>query len=110
MTTINITGATTLGRLLQMFRQVAGIDQTEMGRALGVARPTISAWERDIREPSFSQVVAWAQITGQPIEALVQAVNAETASPEGEAVSSGAPRGTRTPNLLIRSQMLYPLS
>jgi hypothetical protein len=22
----------------------------------------------------------------------------------------GAPRGTRTPNLLIRSQMLYPLS
>ena len=26
------------------------------------------------------------------------------------AISVGAPRGIRTPNLLIRSQMLYPLS
>jgi hypothetical protein len=26
------------------------------------------------------------------------------------AAESGAPEGTRTPNLLIRSQMLYPLS
>jgi hypothetical protein len=27
-----------------------------------------------------------------------------------EATSVGAPEGIRTPNLLIRSQMLYPLS
>ncbi|SDJ22433.1 Phage integrase family protein [Actinokineospora alba] len=35
----------------------------------------------------------------------------KTAARRGlSAVSSGAPEGIRTPNLLIRSQMLYPLS
>ena len=33
-----------------------------------------------------------------------------TRGPEGNPWSSGALEGTRTPNLLIRSQMLYPLS
>jgi hypothetical protein len=30
--------------------------------------------------------------------------------PAGRAQGQGAPEGIRTPNLLIRSQMLYPLS
>ena len=106
MTTITLTGQVTLGMLLQMFRQSAGIDQRDMGKRIGASRTTISAWERDEREPSFSQVVKWAQITGQPLEALIDAVNAETASTEVETVSdSSAPRGTRTPNLLIGSSL-----
>ena len=33
-----------------------------------------------------------------------------SAFPQFTALTTGAPEGTRTPNLLIRSQMLYPLS
>lgn len=75
MTTLTLNGVITPGKLLQMFRQMANIDQTEMGRMIGASRATVSAWERDEREPSFSQVVAWAKITGQPLDALVEAVS-----------------------------------
>ncbi|WP_336630781.1 MULTISPECIES: helix-turn-helix transcriptional regulator [unclassified Microbacterium] len=73
MTTITLNGTLTLGRLLSLYRQTAGIDQTQMGALVGASRATISAWETDGREPSFSQVVAWARITGQPLDALVEA-------------------------------------
>lgn len=73
MTTITLNGTLPLGKLLQMYRQMAGLDQTEMGERVTASRATISAWERDEREPSFSQVVAWARITGQPLDALVEA-------------------------------------
>jgi len=67
-----------LGQTLQTFRQLADIDQTEMGRLIGVARPTISSWQRGLREPSFSQVVAWARITGQSLDVLASAVASQT--------------------------------
>lgn len=70
-----------------------------MGRLIGVARPTISAWERGLREPSFSQVVAWARLTGQSLDILVDAVNAETASTEVEAVSSLSQHSVRPKGL-----------
>jgi hypothetical protein len=49
-----------------------------------------------------------AKLTALPshCKAEVRAVLAKC----GIQVSFGAPGGTRTPNLLIRSQMLYPLS
>lgn len=75
MATITFNGTLPLGKLLQMFRQMAGYDQTQMGALVGASRPTISAWERGEREPSFSQVVAWARITGQPLDALVEAAD-----------------------------------
>ena len=86
MTTITLNGTMTLGELLALYRQLGGLDQTQMGEALGASRPTISAWERDLREPSFSQVVTWARLTGQPLAPLVEAVNAKTAPTEVEAV------------------------
>ena len=99
MTTITVNGTLTLGQLLQMFRQMKGLDQTEMGELIGASRPTISAWERDAREPSFSQVVAWARITGQPLDALIDAVNAKTAPAEAEAVSSLSQHSVRPKGL-----------
>jgi transcriptional regulator with XRE-family HTH domain len=75
MTTITLNGSMTLGRLLGFYRQAAGIDQTEMGKRIGASRATISAWEGDHREPTFSQVVAWARITGQPLDSLVEAAS-----------------------------------
>lgn len=86
MTTITINGTLSLGELLALYRQMAGLDQVEMGARIGASRPTISAWERGTREPNFSQVVRWARIAGQPLEPLVDAVsrvNDETPSEEG---------------------------
>ena len=88
MTTITINGAMTLGELLAFYRKRSGIEQVEMAAQFGVNRATVSGWENGRTEPKFSQVVAWARITGQPIDALVEAVNAETASTEVNAVSS----------------------
>lgn len=89
MTTITLNSTMSLGRVLQLFRQMADIDQTDMGHRIGVSRPTISAWERDTREPSFSQVVAWASITGQPLDALVQAAAETTDQKVGSSSLSG---------------------
>ena len=43
---------------------------------------------------------------------LLGSRRSKSRSPRGRkpALSCGAPEGIRTPNLLIRSQMLYPLS
>lgn len=80
MTTITINGTLSLGELLAFYRQMVGLDQVQMGERIGASRPTISAWERGLREPSFSQVVLWAQISGQPLEPLVEAVTRGVAS------------------------------
>ena len=93
MTTITLNGELALGQLLQMFRQMSGIDQTEMGQLIGASRPTISAWERGMREPSFSQVVAWARITGQPLDALIDAATPNAPSEDGAFGGSVHPLG-----------------
>lgn len=87
MTTLTLNGSLTLGGILALYRKFSGMEQADMMRHLGVSRATLSAWENDAREPNFSQVVAWARITGQPIEPLIEAVNEKTAPAEAEAVS-----------------------
>jgi hypothetical protein len=47
---------------------------------------------------------------GHPDGAAVSKRVSKRPLPPGEALDLGALGGTRTPNLLIRSQMLYPLS
>lgn len=74
MTTITLNGTMTLGRLLALYRQTTGLDQTEMGERVGASRATVSAWESDRRDPSFAQVVTWAKIAGQPLEPLAEAI------------------------------------
>ncbi|WP_374208752.1 helix-turn-helix transcriptional regulator [Microbacterium sp. USTB-Y] len=91
MTTITLNGTLGLGGTLALYRQMAGLDQVQMGKRVGASRPTISAWERGTREPNFSQVVAWARITGQPLQPLVDAVGVNDESP-AEAGLSGVVR------------------
>ncbi|MFD8769545.1 helix-turn-helix transcriptional regulator [Microbacterium oxydans] len=97
MTTITINGTLSLGELLALYRQMSGLDQHQMGERVGASRPTISAWERGLREPSFSQVVAWAQITAQPIDALIDAAargNAESPAASATGLSGDVrPKG-----------------
>ena len=48
MTAVIGTEHLTLGKRLAFARQLAGIEQKAFAPMLGVARPTLSAWERDV--------------------------------------------------------------
>jgi transcriptional regulator with XRE-family HTH domain len=74
MAIMNISDTMTLGERLAWARKLAGLDQTEMGKRIGASRPSISLYERGDREPSFSQVVIWANESGQPLEWLAAGV------------------------------------
>ena len=86
-TTLTLSHPLPLGELLALTRGMIGLDQTAMGKRVGASRPTISAWERGTREPSFSQVETWAKLTGQPLSVFAEALNAETAPADAGAVS-----------------------
>lgn len=67
---------------LALSRDVAGIDQTDMAKALGCARPTVSNYERGFTTPRRAVLVAWALATGVDVDWLV---NGET-PPTGDGV------------------------
>ena len=54
--------------------------------------------------------LSYGRILGEPSGPAIELEKQMTSGPEGTRWSSRALEGTRTPNLLIRSQMLYPLS
>jgi transcriptional regulator with XRE-family HTH domain len=56
----------TVGDEIRSARVRAHMDQAELARAVGVARPTISKWERGVSEPTLSQARAIARATGDP--------------------------------------------
>ncbi len=63
----------TLGRQVAAARQRAGLNQTELGLRWKEHRNTISRWENDGGEPSFSQMVDLAEISGWPLELFARA-------------------------------------
>jgi len=69
---------------LRKSRQLAGLDQDDLARALGCARTTISNWENGHTELSASHFVRWARMTGVSLEWLAAGV-------EGDTGSAGAP-------------------
>ncbi|MFJ2532778.1 helix-turn-helix domain-containing protein [Microbacterium maritypicum] len=88
----------TVGERMARARRFAGLEQAEMAEHLNRNRNTISAWERGVNEPPFSAVVAWARLTGQPVEWFA-GVNAETPSTEAEGVSSLSQHSVRPKGL-----------
>lgn len=64
----------TLSERLRRARLLAGLEQKDVAAALGVNRATVSLWETGKTEPSASNFVRWAQLTGQPIEWLAEGV------------------------------------
>lgn len=54
----------TLGDKIAKARRYAGLEQDELGAAVGVSRALVSKWERDKSEPTISQVRLVAQATG----------------------------------------------
>lgn len=73
MTMLNDTGIG-LAKRLRIARQLCDLDQAQMAAMLGVARTTVSTWERGETEPSATNFVHWAQITGQPLEWLAEGI------------------------------------
>lgn len=79
----------TLGGRLAAARRLAGLDQLEIGNYVGASRPTVSKWERGITEPTVSQLMLWAQMTNQSVEAILDGlvVNSETPAASATGVS-----------------------
>lgn len=75
MTLIQIDAAT-VPEILRATRGAAGFTARGIAPLIGVSHGTISAWERGLSEPSISQFIRWAEVTGQPPERLVAGVAA----------------------------------
>lgn len=58
----------TLGRKIAAARMEAGLDQAELGEALGVSGTAIGRYERDARRPSYEKLRAIADATKKPVE------------------------------------------
>ena len=74
MTIFNDAGLVLTERL-RVARLSAGLDQAQIARRIGVARQTVSNWERGLAEPSATYFVLWARATGQSLEWLAEGVH-----------------------------------
>lgn len=79
MTLLTVT-ALDLPKRLKAARLMADLEQADIAAAIGVARQTVSNWERGVSEPSATFFVRWAAATGQPLEWLAEGVSVR---PEG---------------------------
>ena len=111
--------ALTLGWRLQMSLRQAGLNVQDMAEELGVSRTSLSRWMNDRGTPPRAVYLKqWALVTGVPFEWIAHGTAPETTpvrrAGAGGQVSTivmlGAPSGTRTPNPLIKSQLLCQLS
>jgi transcriptional regulator with XRE-family HTH domain len=54
-------------------RRWLDLTQAEVGRRVGVSRYVITSWEKGRREPSASELVAWAKaLELEPVELLTE--------------------------------------
>lgn len=64
--------AATMGEEFRRLRASAGLTQSELGNAVGVAQPRISSIERDEAMPEFRHFPAYAQAFGITIATLTE--------------------------------------
>lgn len=64
----------TLAGRLRRARLIAGLEQAELAQLLGVARTSVSNYERGRHEPGASTFVHWAQATGTSLDWLAGGV------------------------------------
>ncbi|RBO72779.1 helix-turn-helix domain-containing protein [Microbacterium sp. H6] len=96
---MSMTVTWTLGELLAKARKDAGLDQTQLAAAVGVARNSLSNYETGRSMPQFDVTARIAAACGVSLEWLATGVNAETASTEVEAVSSLSQHSVRPKGL-----------
>lgn len=56
----------TLGNRMWKARTVAGLEQAEVAKMVGVSRALVSRWERDLSDPGYLQLRAFAEATKAP--------------------------------------------
>jgi len=72
MTTTTTKFAWTLCDRLVKSRKVAGLTGIEMADRLGITRQTVTNWEAGHTNPRRTDLIVWAQITGAPLEWLIE--------------------------------------
>jgi transcriptional regulator with XRE-family HTH domain len=70
MTLTTDTRTATLAARLRAARIFAGLDQTDLANDLGVARQTLSNWERDVATVPAVAMIRWAELTRVSVEWL----------------------------------------
>jgi transcriptional regulator with XRE-family HTH domain len=61
----------TLGNRIEKARNKAGLKQAELALRIGVSRQLISKWERDVSEPTVSQLIDIAKTCSVGVLALL---------------------------------------
>jgi transcriptional regulator with XRE-family HTH domain len=74
-----------LGGRLRELREAAGLTQQQVADAVGCSWQAVSRWERDKREPGWSQVIALCAALGVSCEAF------QTPPAEREPAGPGRP-------------------
>ncbi|PAJ70934.1 MULTISPECIES: helix-turn-helix domain-containing protein [Corynebacterium] len=64
-------------------RETAGMNQTELANAMGVARSTVQRIEQGVAEPSRTRVIAWSFATGVALEWLEKGETPAGEGPDG---------------------------
>jgi transcriptional regulator with XRE-family HTH domain len=64
-----------LAKRLKAARLLRDLEQLDLALVVGVARQTVSNWERGVTEPNLTQVVKWAAFTGQPLEWFAEPID-----------------------------------
>lgn len=67
---------------LALSREIANLEQIDVANALGVARATISNYERGFTQPKRAMIMAWALATGVDVHWLMTGQE-ETPAPDG---------------------------
>jgi transcriptional regulator with XRE-family HTH domain len=62
---------------------LAGLDQQQIADEVGVARTTVSGWERGQFEPTFSIIVKWSRATNQPLDWFAEGLDSDDARSKG---------------------------
>lgn len=91
----------TLGQQIAVARRKAGLSQTELGQRWSEHRNTISRFEHDGGEPSFSKIVDLAQLSGWPLEYFARATVPAAPSPDdgGSVIGESGSACTRSPQV-----------
>lgn len=61
-----------IGKAIRLARRSAGLSQAELADAVGVHRPTVSAWEREANTPTRSNVEDVARALSMTVDSLQQ--------------------------------------
>ncbi|MEM9596625.1 MAG: helix-turn-helix transcriptional regulator [Acidobacteriota bacterium] len=111
-----MTTLTTVGQALRRLREDAGLTQLDAARRAGIAKNSLSAWERGRTAPQLEKLLAYLEILAVDLRDLGDAVAEELGyprpptsdDPQGEVVDP-APRTRWSPELSLLQDQITDL-